>query len=279
MRILNGNVTIEIKYDNIYISGKYINAQNGNDIDIFDYTTRQKIKYDNVVGINQTSNEKYSIAIMQNEKFRIIDNSSKELKEQEYDYLEYAYDNYFITFKNGKFGMVDLNGNKIIDFKYDLIQKIPNANIVQAINNTKNSIDLIAKDKIIISMSKSQIKIMQNYIIIESDNDRKYIDFDGNVIDSKDVLGNALYATKKGSKWGFTNKNGENIVEAKYDFVTEFNEYGFAGIKKDGKWGSINKSGEIVIEPKYEIESNNPNFVGKYYENNVMYGESYYVSK
>lgn len=279
MRILNGNVTIEIKYDNIYISGKYINAQNGNDIDIFDYTTKQKINYDNVVGINQTSNDNYSIAIMQNEKFRIIDNSSKELKEQEYDYLEYVYDNYFITFKNGKFGMVDLNGNKIIDFKYDLIQKIPNANIVQAINNTKNSIDLIAKDKIIISMSKSQIKIMQNYIIIESDNDRKYIDFDGNVIDSKDVLGNSLYATKKGSKWGFTNKNGENIVEAKYDFVTEFNEYGFAGIKKDGKWGSINKSGEIVIEPKYEIESNNPNFVGKYYENNVMYGESYYVSK
>lgn len=275
----NGNIIFDIKYDNIYISGKYINAQSGNDIDIFDFNSKQKITYDNVVGINQTSNEKYSIAIMQNEKFRIIDNAKNDLQQQEYEYIEYIYDNYFIAFENGKFGIVDLNGNMVIDYKYDNIKKIPNSNVLQAINNSKNTIDLITKDKVILSMSNCQIQVKPNYIIMESENDRRYIDYNGTVIENKDFLDNTLYATRKGIKWGFTNKNGEYIVDAKYDFVTEFNEYGFAGIKKDGKWGSINKNGEIVIEPVYEIESNNPNFIGKYYENYVMYGESYYICK
>lgn len=274
---MNGNVTIDIKYDNIYISGKYINAQNGSDIEIFDYTSKQKINIENVVGINQTSNDKYSIAIMQNEKFRILDNENQELKNQEYDSLEYLYDNYFSTFKNGKFGIIDENGNKVIDFKYDYIQKLSNSKVVQAVNNNKNTIDLITKDTIIVSMPKAQIQIKQNYIVMETENDRRYVDFEGNIIENKDVLNTKLFAKRKGLKWGFINNDGEYVIDAKFDFVTEFNEYGFAGIKKDGKWGAINQDGEIVAEPEYVIESNNPSFIGEYYEKNVMYGESYYI--
>ena len=274
---LNGNVIIEMKYDNIYISGKYINAQDGNNIDIYDYKTKKIINFEDVVGINQTESTKYSIAIMKNEKFRIIDNIKNEVKQEEYDSLEYAYDNCFIAFKNGKFGIVDLNGKQIIDFKYNLIQKIPNSNVIEAINNEKNTIDFICNSKVVLSVNNSQMYIKDSYIIIESENDRKYLDFNGNIVENKDLLNNDLYARKKGKKWGFINKNGEYVVNAIYDFVTEFNEYGFAGIKKDGKWGSINLNGEIIINPVYDIESNNPNFIGKYYENFVMYGESYYT--
>ena len=73
------------------------------------------------------------------------------------------------------------------------------------------------------------------------------------------------------------NKNGEVVVEPDYDFVTEFNEFGFAGIQKDGKWGSINLSGQVVVEPCYEIEWGNPVFIGKYYEVDLGYGVPYLV--
>ena len=63
----------------------------------------------------------------------------------------------------------------------------------------------------------------------------------------------------------------------KYDFVTRFNEYGFAGIKKDGKWGVVNSNGDIIVEPVYDIDSDSPKFVGKYYEYNLGYGEPYFV--
>jgi len=273
----NGNIQIELKYDNIIISGKYINAQSGDNIEVFDYSTKQKINYDNVIGLNQTSSEKYSIAITDNETFKIIDNENKELKTREYQYLEYIYGDYFITYKNKKFGIINSNGDKIVDFKYDSIQKIPNTNLVQAVIFNKNTTDLIKDEKVILSMKNAEILIKENFLIISSDSKRMYINFDGEIIENKNLFESKLYAYNQSGKWGFMNNNGEGVIECNYDFVTEFNSNGFAGIKQNGKWGVINIDGEIIVEPKYEINSNSPNFIGKYYELDKGYGYNYYV--
>lgn len=276
---LQGNIVLDIKYDNIYISGKYINAQNGSTIEIFDYSTNEKIELDNIVGLNQTLNYDYAIAITKDEKHKILDCNENELKENEYDYLEYIYDNYFITFNNKKFGIVDEDGNIIVGFKYDYIQKIPNSEIVQAVQVEKNTVDLISKDRVILTMQNGEVYLKDNYLILQSDSDFKYVDYEGNILQSNQVLERKLYASKQDGKWGFTNENGEFIVDAQYDFVTEFNEYGFAGIKKDGKWGVIDINGDIIVEPVYIIDSNSPRFVGKYYEYNLGYGKPYFVSE
>lgn len=276
---LDGNIVIDIKYDNIYVSGKFINAQIGDNVDIYDYSNKEKISYDNVIGINQTINEKYSIAIMNNDKFKILKNDEKTLSDNEYDYLEYVYDDYFLTFKNQKFGIIDVNNKKIIDFKYDSIQKIGDTKLVQAINLAKNKKDIIVKDKVVASMGEVEIYIKDKYVILQSSSDRKYIDFEGNEVELSSIEDKALYSFCKNKKWGFKNKEGNTVIEAQYEFVTEFNEYGFAGIKKAGKWGVINLSGEVIVEPQYEIESNNPQFVGKYYECDLGYGQPYFISE
>lgn len=276
----SGNIQIDIKYDNIYISGKYINAQNSDNIDIYDYSTKQKISYENVVGINQTSASKYSIAITNDDKFRILDNEKDELKDRKYEYLEYISDDYFVTYKNKKFGIINANGDKVVDYKYDSMQIIPNTNMVQAVMFNKNYIDIIKDDKVVYSMKNAEIWLKDNYVIMNSDSERVYIDFEGNVIENTKLFENQLYAYENQSgKWGFINKNGDIIVECKYDFATEFNKIGFAGIKQNGKWGVINSAGEIIVEPIYKIDSNNPNFVGKYYELDKGYGYNYYVCK
>ena len=276
---LDGNTVVETKYDNIYVSGKFINAQIGDIVDIYDYSNKEKINYDNVIGINQTINEKYSIAIVNNDKFKILKNDEKTLSDNEYEYLEYVYDDYFITFKNKKFGVIDVDNNKIIDFKYDNIQKIGDTKLLQASNLAKNKKDIISKDKVIASMGEVEIYINDKYIVLQTASDRKYIDFEGNDISLSSVEDKGLYAFCKNKKWGFNDKDGNTIVDAQYDFVTEFNEYGFAGIKKAGKWGVINSSGEVIVEPQYEIESNNPQFVGKYYECDLGYGQPYFISE
>ena len=229
--------------------------------------------------MNETSNEKYSIAITNDEKFKIYDNSTKELMDYEYEYLEYLYDDCFITFRNSKFGIIDINNNTIVDIKYDSIQKIPNTKIVQATDFKKETTDIIVANNVIQTMNQLEIYTKENYIILQSNSDRKYMDFDGNIVEASKLFERKLYAYKKDEKWGFADKDGQVIIEPQYDFVTEFNEYGFAGIKKDGKWGCININGEIVVEPEYIIDSNNPNFVGKYYEYDIGYGDVYYVSK
>lgn len=276
---MDGNIQIELKYDNIFISGKYINAQNGENIDIYDYSTKKKIDYDGIVGINQTTTNQYSIAITDDEKYKIIDNEQDELKEQKYDYLEYIYEDYFITYKNKKFGIINSNGERIVDYKYDSIQKVPNANMVIAITLQKNLTEILKDGKTVVSMVNAEITNKDNYFIISSSNERIYIDFDGNIVKNTDFLDLQLYASNKNGKWGFINKNGDVVIDYKYDYATELNINGFAGIKQNGKWGVINSNGEIIVEPMYEIKTNNPNFVGKFYEINKGYGYNYFVCK
>ena len=275
---LDGNQIIDIKYDKIYISGKYINAQIEQNIDIYDYTTKQKIDIENIVGMNETSNKSYSIAITNEEKFKIYENTTNKLKDEEFEYLEYIYDDCFITFKNQKFGIIDINNNIVVDFKYDSIQKIPNSKMVQATDFRKDTTDFIIGNNVIVTMKQSEVYTEGNYIILQSDSDRKYIDFEGNILESSKLFEKELYAFESSGKWGFVDKDGQVVIEPTYEFVTEFNEYGFAGIKKGGKWGCINIDGEIVAEPEHIIESNNPNFVGKYYEYDVGYGDPYYIT-
>ena len=62
--------------------------------------------------------------------------------------------------------------------------------------------------------------------------------------------------------------------------VTEFNEYGYAGIKSKNKWGSINENGDVIKEPTYEVESNIiPSFIKEYYQVDLGYGEPYYTNE
>ena len=273
---LNGNITININYDNIYISGKYVNAQIDDKIDIYDYSNKQKINMENVIGLNETSNEEYSIAIMNNGNFKILNNSDNKLSEKEYDYLEYLYDNLFITVKDNKFGVIDFNENTVLECKYDNIRRISNTKFLLADN--KNKKEVLLKDKILYTSEDMEVFVKDNYIILQASADRKYFDYQGNEVKLSTLLDKQLYANTQNNKWGFENKEEKQIIEPNYDFVTEFNEYGFAGIKQNGKWGVINQEGEVIVEPAYSIDSNNPKFIGKYYEKNLGYGESYYIS-
>lgn len=167
-----GNIIIDIQYDNIFISGKYINAQKGDNVEIYDYTTKQKMNLENVIGVNQILNSNYIIAITRDEKYKIYDNLNNEFKGKEYDYLEYLYDDYFIASNNGKYGIIDKNGTKIQDFKYDVIRKIGDTKIVQASIIKENKTDLLVLDKKILSIKNAEIYIKDDYIIIQSDSEK-----------------------------------------------------------------------------------------------------------
>lgn len=272
----SGNIIIDINYDNIYTSTQYINAQIGNKVDIIDYNDKQKIDLKDIVGINGTLSDNYAIAITCEEKYKIFYRNTKELSKNEYEYLQHIYDNYFIASVGDQFGIIDDKENVIVDFKYEIMQLIPNTKIVQALYAGKT--DFISGDKVITNMPSSEVYLNDNYITIKSDNDIKYMDVAGNLVSYKDVSTSELHAVKQGKKWGFANRQDTVVIQPQYDFVTEFNEYGFAGIKKAGKWGVLNSNGDIVVEPTYIVESNNPEFVGKYYKYDPGYGEILYIS-
>ena len=68
------------------------------------------------------------------------------------------------------------------------------------------------------------------------------------------------------------------VVEAKYDKVTEFNEFGFASVQKDGKWGAINEKGEEIVAPQYDFSNNlGIDFIGEWHLGSIDSNATYYT--
>lgn len=276
---IDGETIIPIEYDYILCTGNKITAQKDEEVEIYNAKgEKQQSKYDNSI---ETSNENYIITIDEQDKFGIVNKEGQVLIRNEYQYIEYAFEDYFIATENGKVGVIDVNKGEVIEFKYDIIQKIKDKNVLQAIISSTNTIEIYNnKVEKQASIKDAILYTYDNYIKLISDKDMKYLDNNGNVISNKELLKeNKTFAYKKDGKWGFIDSSDNTIIEAKYDMVTEFNEYGFAGIKKDGKWGVVNEEGKIIVEPSYKIEFNEPEFIGKYCKLNFGYGFEYYTDE
>ncbi len=268
---LNGNMILEPKYSSIYFEGIYIVADQN---EVYD-TLGNKIEETKYSSVFHTTNDNYYITCDNNDLYGISNKEKQTLVENEYLYIEYTFDDYFICSKdNEKFGLINSQGQVLIDFNYKNIQRIENANIILTNNNT---IELY-NNKInkIISTNNAEIYTYPDYIKIYSSTLLKYFDLNGKEI----IKNNFLNIENKNGKWGLVDK-ANNKTEYIYDRITDFNEYGFAGIKTQGKWGVINKEGNIVIEPTYYLDHivDEPFFIGKYYRLYNEYGEIIFTSE
>lgn len=54
-----------------------------------------------------------------------------------------------------------------------------------------------------------------------------------------------------GSKWGYTDMDGNVLIASEYDFAGIFEE-GVARVKLNDKWGLIDKDGEVIVYPEYD---------------------------
>lgn len=79
---------------------------------------------------------------------------------------------------------------------------------------------------------------------------------------------NQVARVHKNGKWGWIDKNGNEIVPLKYDDTRTFDDNGLAKVKKDEQWGWINRHGEEVIKPQYENTYNFANGMALVKKNN-----------
>ena len=275
----DGTTIIPIEYDNIFFAGEYINAQKGDKIDIYNFDgTKENSEY---ISRKSVADKKYEIVSTSDDKYKIINNENNKVIDDNYQYVQYLFKNYFSVTKDNKYGIIDSDGNTILDFKYNIVQLLENSNVIQVIDD-KSNIELLDENlKSIIKIKDANIYTYDNYFKVYSDDSVQYFDKSGKKLESKDVFpNNKLFAYKGKNKWGFKDKDGNIVVKPIYDMVTEFNEYGYAGIKSKNKWGSINENGDVIKEPTYEVESNIiPSFIKEYYQVDLGYGEPYYTNE
>ena len=279
---LEGSIIVPTEYSQIDITGIYLYAKNEQGVTVYN-TSGTQANIDTNVAILNTSNEKYKIRIdnTNGTKYGVINEEGEQVIEEKYNYIEYLFDNLFIVSnEQAKLGVIDDDDNIKIEINNDSLQKIEGTNIIQASVKQEGITKLYSKDMTeLCNLKNAKVVVNNNYIKISNDEETKYFDKQGKELKNTEVYpNNNLFAKKENEKWGFSDKSGNTVVEAKYDKVTEFNEYGFAGVKLEGKWGVVNSKGEEILAPTYTLnEEMEPYFIGTYYRVQYGFGEYYYT--
>lgn len=273
----NGDIIVNTEYDELSFGGEYINAIKNDELTILDVNGNE-IQNSDIVSLTKTKDSNYYIAIDQDNLYTVLDQNKNNLLNNKYDYIEYLGNSHFIVSKDRKSGIIDSNDNVLLDIKYSSVISLHEADLIQAYNVENDETILFNKNFEEISrMIASEVEVKDSYVLMYSDNDFKYYDFNANELTGKDIYeNNNIFAYKQDGKWGFVDKSGKIVVDCIYDMVTEVNEYGYAGIEQDGKWGSIDSTGQIVQEPVYELDDIQPIFIGKFYKIESWTGESCY---
>lgn len=280
---LDGKVIVPFEYIQIDTTGEYIYATTeDSSVKTFDANGKES-QIDSNLAIVDVENTNYKIYINSgNDKTEYtIYKDGKAITKNEYTYIEYLYDNYFIACNtDGELGVIDDAENVKIPFNYNSIQKIDGTNLIQTYQNDNKIIEVYSKDmKKIVGLENAELDKLTDYIKIYNDDEVKYVTNEGKEVKNTELFSNnKIFANKWNGKWGFVDKQGNKVVDYEYDKVTEVNSYGFAGIEKDGKWGVVDSNGKILVEPKYTLNENNPVFIGEYYQVKYGNGEIYFTN-
>ena len=199
-------------------------------------------------------------------------------------------DVFLVAKKNGQYGLIK-NKKVVIDFRYQSIDYSGVNNLFIVTRSTKSGVyNSIGKK--ILSVKYDEVQVNNTYIETKLGDETAYYNLLGNRIDKSTIkeedkneekeattneVTGKLIPKEKDGKWGFIDSNSNVVVDYKYEKVTEFNKYGFAGVKLNGKWGSIDENGNIVAEPIYNLDSSyEVEFIGKYYKVVYDYKTVYY---
>ena len=262
---LDGSEVLAPEYTSYSVAGSYICVSQNERMMLYDLHGNL-VNQNRYKSIQETGNPSFFIAQDERGLYSII---SKDVEiADNYTNITYAFDNFFVfTNQSGLSGILNVYSGIEVEPKYDYIIVLDNAKALEA--HRDNEIDIYSNiiEKVLTMENAIVEKIDDKYTSIYTNKDLKYIDNNGQIVENTEVFKDAnLYSYKNSSgRWGFKNKAGEVIVEAKYDMVTELNKYGFAGVREDGLWGVIDKFGKTVVEPTYEIESYYaPKFIGRF---------------
>lgn len=188
---------------------------------------------------------------------------------------------YYTSYENGKFGVINNDGETVIEPSYEEIISIPNNSKpifictydvddaagtykTKAINE-KNEEILAGYDKIeaIDNFdSKQNVWYEDNVLRVSKNGKYGIINFDGQevlpceydeITALKGIKSN--FIVKKDGKVGLVNEVGQTIVNAEYKNVLTLKE-GYKSeyiiVSADNKYGLISTSGTVLIEAKYE---------------------------
>jgi hypothetical protein len=168
-------------------------------------------------------------AIKGDSRYVLLDKNGNSLWGEEYDSIEYAFDDVFIVKKGGEYQLKKSSGELLVDSTFKNVCK----------------------------------KVSSNLINVEVDGNEKWIDRSGHYVDPADFPEYEFGELKDGyrkvtkkvcnqkDKFGFAAKECYIVITPKFDAVEDF-ENGKAKVEVDGKYGFIDAYGNYILEPFWD---------------------------
>lgn len=273
-----------VHYYTIYDNGKWGVINSYGDVIV-------KPEYDEMIVIPESSQDVF-ICIYDADyakgtyKTKVINSKGKEII-KDYDKIEAVanYDedhniwyekNVFKAQKNGKYGLVNYSGKKLLECEYDSINPING--IENSIIIEKNGVVGICDDSgnIIIEPKYKSIEKIGNdykngYIVINSENKYGIIGFDKERIleekfeEIKGIVGEDIYAVKENGKYSFIDKSEQKKTNKQFKDVLEINKENAVVMNDSGKYGVIDiNNGETKVDFKYDkLQYTSNNYIAK----------------
>ena len=210
----NGNLTYNPNVLKIQKGGKYglVNLE-GKEI--------LSCEYDEITLLPEVEN---TILILKDGNYGIVNEEGKIIIEPQYaeiiNFGEEANAGFIVKNTEGKYGLVDISNNKVLETKYDKIQKTHEGDYYVVTESGTQKV--IKKDGTESLSTKNEIiSILKN-------------------------TEGVIYKTSD-NKYGVMNLSGENIIEANYDQLEEA-KTGMFIAKRDNKYGIIDEKNETKLE-------------------------------
>jgi hypothetical protein len=140
-----------------------------------------------------------------------------------------SFENKFIVQdKNSKWGLINYQGRKIIEIKYDTLFSYTAKGLMIAKQNNKyGAISLLGDVEIPFLYDSIQNPYVSPY--------------------EEGMFAHGNVAAMQHKKWGFINPQGKKVIDFIYDDVTGNFSMGLVGVKQKGKWGFIDTKGNTRI--------------------------------
>jgi len=171
----------------------------------------------------------------------------------------------YVAAKDGKYGVLDKNGEVVIDYTFERIYSDYSENLLMAQSDQQN-VYIDMKGNIVLKTNAAAIDEFFSSVAAcafynEEDQTYEYgyVSLEtGDVINSEVLYsakafseGYGVCCVKETGLYGYIKPDGTYFIEPKYQNAGSFRN-GYAPVYIDGKWGYINTKGEMAIEPQYD---------------------------
>lgn len=165
-------------------------------------------------------------------------------------------DTIFKTEKEGKFGLISIDGDEIIAPKYDRIGYFKDGISKVSLNGKKGYINTNGAEITPIIYDDANDFYGGVGKIWTENGEIKFINQEGKILENYsdyttiEKLSEGYIAVKKNGKFGYVDSKNHIKIDFQYDEAGEFHN-GIAAVRKGDKFGLINKKGEYVMPLKY----------------------------